>query len=79
MLILSRKLNEQIVIGDQIVITVVAIRGGNVRLGIDAPHDVPVHRQEIYEALRREEGKAGALGGKGTHSGSGAGSGAEQK
>jgi len=79
MLILSRKLNEQIVIGDQIVITVVAIRGGNVRLGIDAPKDVPVHRQEIYEALCREEGRAGALGGKGSHSGSGANSGVERK
>jgi len=79
MLILSRKLNEQIMIGDRIVMTVVAIRGGNVRLGIEAPSDVPVHRQEIYEALRREEGKAGALGGKGSRSGSGAGSGVEQK
>jgi len=79
MLILSRKLNEQIMIGDQIVITVVAIRGGNVRLGIEAPNDVPVHRQEIYEALRREEGKAQALGGKGGHPGSGASSSVEQK
>jgi carbon storage regulator len=68
MLILSRKLNEQIVIGDQIVITVVAIRGGNVRLGIDAPSDVPVHRQEVYEALCKQEGKAAALGGKSNHS-----------
>jgi len=58
MLILSRKLNEQIVIGDRIVITVVAIRGGNVRLGIEAPADVPVHRREVYEALCKEEGKA---------------------
>ena len=75
MLILSRKLNEQIVIGDQIVITVVAIRGGNVRLGIDAPSDIPVHRQEVYEALCRQEGKAAALGGKSAHPASGANSG----
>jgi carbon storage regulator len=54
MLILSRKLNEQIVIGDGIVVTVVAIRGGNVRLGIEAPADVPVHRREIYETLRQQ-------------------------
>ncbi len=54
MLILSRKLSEQIVIGDGIVVTVVAIRGGNVRLGIDAPENVPVHRKEVYEALRRQ-------------------------
>ncbi len=64
MLILSRKLNEQIVIGEQIVITVVAIRGGNVRLGIEAPSDVPVHRQEVYDALVKQDGKAAALGGK---------------
>jgi carbon storage regulator len=66
MLILSRKLNEQIVIGDGIVITVVAIRGGNVRLGIEAPNHVPVHRKEVYEALRQESGrqKAKTLGGK---------------
>ena len=54
MLILSRKLSEQIVIGDGIVVTVVAIRGGNVRLGIDAPENISVHRKEVYEALRRQ-------------------------
>ena len=52
MLILSRKCNEQIVIGDGIVITVVSIRGGSVRLGIEAPPRVPVHRQEVYQAIR---------------------------
>lgn len=78
MLILSRKLNEQIVIGDQIVITVVAIRGGNVRLGIEAPRDVPVHRQEIYDALRAEGQRAEALGKKADHSGSRARSGDER-
>ncbi len=51
MLILSRKLNEQIVIGSGIVVTVVSIRGGSVRLGIEAPADVPVHRKEVHEAL----------------------------
>ena len=54
MLVLSRKRNEQIVIGDRIVITVVDIRGDKVRLGVDAPTDVPVHRQEVYDALQRE-------------------------
>ena len=52
MLILSRKRNEQIVIADDIVITVVAIRGGTVRLGFEAPPEVSVHRREIYEAIR---------------------------
>jgi carbon storage regulator len=54
MLVLSRKRNEQIVIGDKIVITVVEVRGDKVRLGITAPDDVPVHRQEVYEAIRRK-------------------------
>jgi carbon storage regulator len=59
MLILSRKCNEQIVIGEKIVVTVVSIRGGNVRLGIDAPANVSVHREEVHRAIR--EGKAGAV------------------
>ena len=72
MLILSRKLNEQIVLGDGIVVTVVAIRGGNVRLGIEAPADIPVHRREIYEALRQQRlgRKAGAVEEKANHLGS---------
>ncbi len=54
MLVLSRKKNESIVIDDRIVITVVEIRGDKVRLGIQAPRDVPVHRQEVFEALSRD-------------------------
>ncbi len=55
MLVLSRKKDEKIIIGDSISIMVVDIRGEKVRLGIDAPRDVPVHRQEVYEAIQREE------------------------
>jgi carbon storage regulator len=51
MLVLSRKKNESIVINNDIVITVVEIRGDKVRLGIVAPKDVPVHREEVYEAI----------------------------
>lgn len=51
MLVLSRKKNESIVLNNDIVITIVEIRGDKVRLGIVAPKDVPVHRQEIYEAI----------------------------
>lgn len=54
MLVLSRKKNEKIVIDDNIVITVVEIRGDKVRLGIEAPKDVPIHRSEVYEAIRKE-------------------------
>lgn len=50
MLVLSRHRDEKIVIGKDVVITVVEIRGDKVRLGIDAPKDIPVHRQEIFEA-----------------------------
>ena len=55
MLVLSRKRDERIVIGDNIVITVVEVRGDKVRLGIDAPAEVPVHRQEVIDAMRRAE------------------------
>lgn len=51
MLVLSRKKNESIVVNNDVVITVVEIRGDKVRLGIVAPKDVPVHREEVYEAI----------------------------
>ncbi len=56
MLVLSRQRDESIIIGDDIEITVVDIRGEKVRLGINAPHHVPVHRKEVYEAILRENG-----------------------
>ena len=54
MLVLSRKKDEKIVIGDQITLMVIDIRGDKVRLGIEAPKDVTVHRQEVYEAIQKE-------------------------
>ena len=51
MLVLSRKKNESIIINDDITVTVIEIRGDKVRLGIEAPKDVSVHRREVYEAI----------------------------
>lgn len=53
MLVLTRHRNESIYIGDDVVITVVEIRGDKVRLGVEAPKSVPVHRQEVFEAIQR--------------------------
>ena len=61
MLVLSRHRDESIMIGDDIVVTIVDIRGDKVRLGIEAPSDIPVHRQEVYEAIQRENRKATTL------------------
>jgi carbon storage regulator len=56
MLVLSRKKNESIVINDDITVVVVEIRGDKVRLGVEAPKEVPVHRKEIYDAIKRSSG-----------------------
>ncbi len=58
MLVLSRHRDESIIIGDDIKITVIDIRGDKVRLGITAPVELPVHRQEVYEAIQRENRQA---------------------
>lgn len=55
MLVLSRKKNESIVINNDIVITVIEIRGDKVRLGVEAPKEVPVHRKEVYDAIQRSK------------------------
>ena len=60
MLVLSRQRDETIVIGDDIEITVVDIRGDKVRLGISAPKAVTVHRKEVYDAIRKENRQAAA-------------------
>ena len=58
MLVLSRKKNESIIINDNITVTVIEIRGDKVRLGIEAPKDVTVHRREVYEAIQNQEARA---------------------
>jgi carbon storage regulator len=61
MLVLSRHRDESIMIGDDVVVTIVDIRGDKVRLGINAPQDIPVHRREVYEAIKRENEKAARM------------------
>ena len=61
MLVLSRQRDESIIIGDDVVVTIVDIRGDKVRLGIDAPTEIPVHRREVYEAIQRENRRASQL------------------
>jgi len=55
MLVLSRQKDESIMIGDDVEITIVDVRGDKVRLGIAAPKDIPVHRREVYDAIQREK------------------------
>ena len=61
MLVLSRQRDQTIVIGDDVEITVVDIRGDKVRLGINAPAEIPVHRKEVYEAIKRENRAAASV------------------
>jgi len=57
MLILTRRIGESIVIGDNVKVTVLGTKGNEVRIGIDAPKDVSVHRQEVYQRVQAEKGQ----------------------
>jgi carbon storage regulator len=61
MLVLSRQRDESIIIGDNVVITIVDVRGDKVRLGIEAPREVSVHRREVYDAIQRENQQASQI------------------
>ena len=56
MLILTRKVGETLMIGDQVEVTILSIKGNQVRIGVNAPKEVPVHREEIYARIKREQG-----------------------
>ena len=58
MLILTRKVNETLMVGDDVSVTVLGIKGGQIRIGINAPRDVAVHRQEVYEKILQERNAA---------------------
>ena len=62
MLLLTRKLGENIRIGDDVKITIVEVKGNHVKLGIDAPPSIKVHREEIYERIQQERQRANAAG-----------------
>ena len=55
MLILTRRVGETLMIGDEVTVTVLGVKGNQVRIGVDAPRDVTVHREEIYERIKREQ------------------------
>lgn len=61
MLILTRRVGETVVIGDEVQVTVLGVKGNQVRLGVNAPRDVSVHRQEIYERIQKEQGADGPV------------------
>ncbi|MEW7975897.1 MAG: carbon storage regulator CsrA [Candidatus Sedimenticola endophacoides] len=55
MLILTRRVGETLMIGDEVTVAVLGVKGNQVRIGVDAPRDVTVHREEIYERIKREQ------------------------
>jgi len=57
MLILTRRIGETLMVGDDVAITVLGVKGNQIRLGVDAPKDVSVHREEIYQRIQRERGE----------------------
>ena len=62
MLILTRRVGETVMIGNEVTVTVLGVKGNQVRIGVNAPKDVAVHREEIYERIKREQDQDGNVG-----------------
>ena len=58
MLILTRKVGEKLMVGNDVIVTIVGVKANQVRIGVNAPKDLTVHRQEVYERLRRDQNRA---------------------
>ena len=67
MLILTRRVGETLMIGDEVTVTVLGVKGNQVRIGVNAPRDVAVHREEIYERIKREQAETGQVANLGEH------------
>jgi carbon storage regulator len=61
MLILTRRVGETVMIGNDVTVTVLGVKGNQVRIGVNAPRDIAVHREEIFERIKREEQAAGGI------------------
>ena len=59
MLVLTRRIGESLMIGSRVTVTVVAVKGGQIRIGVNAPKSIPVHREELYERIRRAQRRLG--------------------